>query len=141
MGRIVLSSHHQQMQVITNKEERGCFYFTTRGRPVGTFFFFSKINQQTYAHVNTLQSLEERVANKASATLRTMQSFCISLREHASCQESQDTFSQSLRIRLDHKEISENCIGKIAQILFQKKKKAIESLSQIGIQYLFWHRY
>lgn len=40
MGRIVLSSHHQQMQVITNKEERGCFYFTTRGRPVGTFFFF-----------------------------------------------------------------------------------------------------
>lgn len=38
MGHIVLSSHHQQMQVITNKEEKLHFYFTTRGCPVGTSF-------------------------------------------------------------------------------------------------------
>lgn len=124
-----------------HRRQNVCFYFTTKGCPIGTSF------QHKLTNLHTRECSLELGTESQKQSLYCFKDnifSCISLREHETCQKSWYSFSQSWRIHLDHKEVSENFIRKRAQILFPKKKtkrEAIESLSQIRIQCIFWHCY
>lgn len=100
--------------------ENLCFYFTTKGCPIGTSFQHKLTNLCT---CECALELGTETQKQSLCCFKDNVFFCISLREHEGCQKSWYSFSQPCRIHLDHKDISENCIRKIGQTLFPKKKK------------------
>lgn len=89
--------------------ENLCFYFTTKGCPIGTSFQRKLTNLCTRERALELGTESKK---QSLCCFKDSVFFCTSLREHESCQKR--WYTQSRRIRLDHKEISENCIRKIA---------------------------